>query len=105
MKPVSMTPVTCSDFVSMRVTLPTSLCVIQISLLSGVICRNGENGLTTSIFLTILCDLTSITSTEGVKLDTTKASLPSGWKITIPGPRLVWMRSVSLKVWGSMTEM
>ena len=73
MKPVSITPLTSSVSVSMRVTLPTSLCVIHTSLKSGVNCRKGEKGLTTGMRLITLRVGTSITSTSGVKLCTTKA--------------------------------
>ncbi len=47
---------------------------------------------------------TSITSTSGVKLDTTNATCPSGRKSSIPGPSATRICAVSRKDTASITE-
>ena len=63
----------------------------------------GENGDTTGIFLITSRFATSMTSTTALKLLAANASFPSFEKITIPGPLVVWIRLISLKVMGSIT--
>src|SRR5437870_10541536 len=85
-------------------TLPTSFNVIQTSSFSGVTAMFGENGLTCGNRLTILCDATSTTASSGVKLEHTKAYLPSGPNMVIPGLLASLIRCVSLICAGSITD-
>ena len=64
----------------------------------------GENGLTCGNRLMTLCDATSMTASSGVKLEHTKAYLPSGPNIVMPGPLASSIRRISFIRAGSITD-
>src|SRR5206468_10968661 len=73
-------PLSLHDALPISCTLPVSFKVIHTSSLSGLTAILGQNGLTCGDRLTILCDARSMTASSGVKLEQTKAYLPSGPK-------------------------